>query len=397
MLVSLRDQSIRVFAGDTPVARSNVSTGKQGHTTPTGVFSILQKKRRHHSNIYSRAPMPFMQRLTWSGIALHESDSVPGYPASHGCVRLPRSFAKQLYGYTDLGAHVLITEEELILRPIADGDLFDPGDLEPGPDVDAGDTPSVVYLTTDTRHPDVAVDAVAEAGIGRSYVLRAGLGVGGTGSEQPDMSEPAEPLRILITRRTGREMVRDIQELLNSLGYDAGDVDGLIGPDTGNAIVRFQKEHDLEPTGTVSVELARMLHEEAGVEDFSTGHIYVRRGFQPLFDAPVVLRKPEAPLGTHFLAALPSKSQSDGLRWVGATLKDEARPSVLSELRPAGPSQIAMRASIAEALQRIDLPQALRSRLNAEMTSGSSLIITDHGISDETHKGTDFVVLTNPS
>ena len=104
MLVSLRQQTMRVYSGDTLVARSNVSTGMPGHRTPTGVFSVLEKKRRHHSNIYSRAPMPFMQRLTWSGIALHESHSVPEYPASHGCVRLPGKFAKQLFGYTVSGA-----------------------------------------------------------------------------------------------------------------------------------------------------------------------------------------------------------------------------------------------------------------------------------------------------
>ncbi|MDH3582109.1 MAG: L,D-transpeptidase family protein, partial [Hyphomicrobiales bacterium] len=89
IIVSLPDQKATVYQGDKVLVTSRVSSGKKGHTTPSGVFSILQKNRFHRSNIYSRAPMPFMQRLTWSGIALHASNSVPNYPASHGCVRLP--------------------------------------------------------------------------------------------------------------------------------------------------------------------------------------------------------------------------------------------------------------------------------------------------------------------
>lgn len=393
MLVSLRDQSLRVFSGDRLLARSSVSTGKQGHATPTGVFSVLEKKRRHHSNIYSRAPMPFMQRLTWSGIALHESDSVPAYPASHGCVRLPEDFAKQLYAATELGAHVLITEEALDLQPVVNSALIYPPGFEPSPEAASASTPSVLYLSTGSAAPEPATEALAE--LGSSFVLRTGLSDDNQ-PEQAEIAEPAQPLRILITRRTGREMVRDIQSLLNALGHEAGDVDGLVGPDTGKAIVRFQKANDLQPTGTVSVELARLLHEKAGGTGFSTGHIYVRRGFEPVFDAPIELKQPDRPLGTHFLTALPVPAQPDGLRWTGATLADRAKPSPLSELQPAGPSQFRSRTSLAEALTRIGLPEDVRERLSAEIVPGSSLVITDHGISDESHKGTDFVVLTDP-
>ncbi len=89
IVVSRDLQSLKVYDGDKVVASSKVSTGKPGHETPTGIFSVLEKRKFHRSNKYSDAPMPWMQRITWSGVALHESNSVPNYPASHGCVRLP--------------------------------------------------------------------------------------------------------------------------------------------------------------------------------------------------------------------------------------------------------------------------------------------------------------------
>ena len=83
-----------------------------GHDTPTGTFTILQKRRTHFSNIYDNAPMPFMQRLTWDGIALH-AGQIPGTPASHGCVRLPTAFARHLFGETSLGARVYIVDSHV--------------------------------------------------------------------------------------------------------------------------------------------------------------------------------------------------------------------------------------------------------------------------------------------
>ena len=118
IFVSKDAQSLTLYDGTEVVATSKVSTGKPGHTTPSGIFSVIEKQRYHESNIYSAAPMPFMQRLTWSGIALHESHSVPRYPASHGCVRMPAAFAKQLYKMTAMGVPVVITDAEVTPEPI---------------------------------------------------------------------------------------------------------------------------------------------------------------------------------------------------------------------------------------------------------------------------------------
>lgn len=107
IIVSIPDQLVHVYRNGIRIAASSCSTGKPGHSTPTGVFKILQKDRHHKSSTYSNAPMPNMNRLTWSGIALH-AGNLPGYPASHGCVRLPLEFSELLFGITKLGMTVVI-------------------------------------------------------------------------------------------------------------------------------------------------------------------------------------------------------------------------------------------------------------------------------------------------
>ena len=116
IVVSLPEQRAYVFRKGEVWDSTPVSTGKRGKETPTGTFTILQKKKLNHSTLYDGAPMPFMQRLTWDGVALH-AGSLPGYAASHGCVRLPRAFAKKLYDITNFTSTVvLITDESIASR-----------------------------------------------------------------------------------------------------------------------------------------------------------------------------------------------------------------------------------------------------------------------------------------
>ena len=105
------------------IARSSVSTGVQAHPTPLGVFTVISKERWHRSNIYSGAPMPNMQRITWSGIALH-AGVVPGHPASHGCIRLPNDFAIRLWRLTRRGTRVIIARDDVRPVEIANSHLF---------------------------------------------------------------------------------------------------------------------------------------------------------------------------------------------------------------------------------------------------------------------------------
>lgn len=110
VLISLPLQTMNVYRNGILVGRSSVSTGTKGHRTPTGVFTILEKKETHFSNLYHNAPMPNMQRLTWGGIAMH-SGNLPGYPASHGCIRMPYDFSKLLFSLTSRGCTVVIGDE----------------------------------------------------------------------------------------------------------------------------------------------------------------------------------------------------------------------------------------------------------------------------------------------
>jgi hypothetical protein len=110
--ISIQKQKLRIYDANGFFAESPISTGMPGHSTPMGVFSVIQKQKLHHSNIYSGAPMPYMQRITWSGIAIH-AGVLPGYPASHGCIRMPMAFAVKMWGWTRMGARVVITPGEI--------------------------------------------------------------------------------------------------------------------------------------------------------------------------------------------------------------------------------------------------------------------------------------------
>ncbi len=111
IVISKKSQNMFVFSNGTLWASSPISTGKRRHETPSGVFPILQKRKHHRSNLYSNAPMPFMQRLTWTGIALH-AGWVPGYPASHGCVRIPRAFAQALFKLTNASETTVVIGDD---------------------------------------------------------------------------------------------------------------------------------------------------------------------------------------------------------------------------------------------------------------------------------------------
>jgi lipoprotein-anchoring transpeptidase ErfK/SrfK len=111
VIISIADQRAYVYRGESLIAATSVSTGKDGKETPVGTYPILQKKEQHRSNLYD-ASMPYMQRLTWDGIALHAGRN-PGFPASHGCIRLPSAFAKKLFAITELGTTVTVVDESV--------------------------------------------------------------------------------------------------------------------------------------------------------------------------------------------------------------------------------------------------------------------------------------------
>ena len=118
LVVNLKTQRAYAYRNGVRIGASTISSGKPGKKTPTGIFQILQKNKDHKSNLYNNAPMPYMQRLTWDGIALH-AGNLPGYPASHGCVRLPYEFARLLFEATTMGMTVVVTDEAVQPESVA--------------------------------------------------------------------------------------------------------------------------------------------------------------------------------------------------------------------------------------------------------------------------------------
>lgn len=172
LIVNRKTQRAVLFRNGVPIGASTVSTGRPGYSTPTGVFTILQKRVEHYSSTYDNAPMPYMQRLTWRGVALH-AGRLPGYPASHGCIRLPLGFAKLLYGVTALGMTVVIADDPAIPR------------IASPPLIAAGSTVAVLRGAkqgTPDWHPERSpagpVSIIVSASDERAIVLRNGIVIG---------------------------------------------------------------------------------------------------------------------------------------------------------------------------------------------------------------------------
>jgi len=379
IFVSKDAQSLTLYDGSEVVATSKVSTGKPGHTTPSGIFSVIEKQRYHESNIYSAAPMPFMQRLTWSGIALHESNAVPRYPASHGCVRMPAAFAKQLYKMTAMGVPVVITDAELTPEPIDHPTLFRPDAPEP---------------------PALLSDTALRPAVGQAPVQVAMNDVALPSFHPPVARAPANdtPIRILITRRSLREEVIDLQTYLNELGFAAGEPDGLLGTATLQAISDFKLQHPLEPNedkSPMSDVLVRAVYAAAGKGTPPNGVIMVRQGFQPVLEAPISIENPGLALGTHFLFVHNVDFETGSADWMGATLPNTLSRATMTRLGISSlESSIISGTPIANALRRIDIPDETRHKIDAMLTTGSTLTISDTGPGTETGEGTDFITLT---
>jgi hypothetical protein len=171
VLVSLPDQVMYVYRNGVRIGRSTVSTGTAGHRTPTGVFTVLQKKVDHESSIYKGAKMPNMQRLTWTGIAMH-AGQLPGYPASHGCVRLPEDFAEKLYTVTKLGTTVIIADNKS--SPI---NTTKPGLLLSGTATQASPM-RAGFSWTPEKAPSGPVSIIVSTADRTGYVYRNGVEIG---------------------------------------------------------------------------------------------------------------------------------------------------------------------------------------------------------------------------
>ena len=191
VVVSLTEQRSYVYRNGVEIGYTTVSTGKPGHETPTGIFTILQKDKNHHSSKYNNAPMPYQQRLTWDGVALH-AGGLPGYPESHGCVHLPSKFAEELFGASHMGMTVVVVDNRT-----APADVVHPAALAP---VDASTGAAEIQARLQAgekwrwqpeRAPEGPVSIMISAADQRAIVLRNGVEIG---RSRVALRDPGKPL-----------------------------------------------------------------------------------------------------------------------------------------------------------------------------------------------------------
>jgi hypothetical protein len=444
-VVSLARQRIWVHDATGLIAQSAVSTGQAGHATPTGVFSVVQKKRFHRSNIYSAAPMPYMQRITWSGIALH-AGVVPGYPASHGCIRLPQQFAVELWGITRIGARVVIVPDDAPVRDIAHAGLPVPA-MTPAP-ADASlsrhqadradnvveivhkDTPAPTVAlvnplerakaagrqaiadaasTSKAAKAAVATSAARSAEANAAIVARIGAELAlATAHTKRDaaakaMDEAADAKAIERARDTLLQAEAKITEAERTVDQ-ARAVEATKTPE---AFAAAKTAWTAERAGDEAA--ARLKSTERNTEPISifvsrkAGRIFVRQAWVPIHEAPVTFKESELPLGTHTYLAAASDAAGARLRWIsvslppsrplqprGETRRDgQATPASLSAAPAAHQPETA-----ASVLERFELAEETRRFIEDRLWTGASLIVSDEGISPETGATTDFIVVT---
>lgn len=419
VVVSLSKQQLTVYDQGVPLVHSKVSTGSRGHETPTGVFSVIQKSRWHRSNLYSDAPMPFMQRITWSGVALH-AGVLPGYPASHGCIRMPEDFAIRLWRTTQMGARVIVAQGEVVPAEIAHSALFvkkaAPAVLPPVAGTEV--VPPVSAAEASSLRPSLDAAPPARAGnaeirVAEVSVVRPGQSADAAGVSAPaagastvtsatsmmrEMPVPREA-PILAAPQPTQPSTLAQTELPPAVTPPSGTLTPS-QPSPVSPAPAATPERPLRP-GPVSVFISRKERK-----------LYVRKGFAPLFDVPVTIKDADQPIGTHVFTALAQEPDGEMFRWNVVTVPDAVRGDRRAETAaplvhyaarrkhadketmidaPPPPSTEKAKA----ALDRVEMPADAVQRISELMSPGASLIISDEGLGPETGQETDFVVLTH--
>jgi hypothetical protein len=441
-VLSLSDQRISVYNSSGLVTRSRVSTGMPGHRTPAGIFTIIGRERYHHSNIYSGAPMPFMQRITWSGIAMHLG-VVPGYPASHGCIRLPAGSAERLWGLTKIGERVIISPHEVAPATFTHPLLPVPK-MQPSPapgemvsakvtEIAAADNAATLAVSPKLLNPleyAQALKARATADIAAANKALQEL----SQRKEPNAAEPirralaelraAEALRAqsegrLTARTEALATARDTRAIQRAQTAKAV-AEAQLAESTKKVEIALQNPAFSSPEGQEAVATERRLAElrqamakaqllakqaERRLAPVSIlvsrkdNKIYIRQAFAPVLEAPVTIRDPATPLGTHVFIATSNEGASLG--WSAVSLPGSSKGVDEMSSRRGRESAAAARGEpeqdaalkAAHALERLELPAEVSARISELVWTGGSLIISDHPLSDETSDiGTDLVV-----
>ena len=450
--ISIGKQTMKIYDANGFFAETPISTGMRGHSTPMGAFSVIQKQKLHHSNIYSGAPMPYMQRITWSGIAIH-AGVLPGYPASHGCIRMPMAFAIKMYGWTRMGARVVVTPGEitpdsfshpllvtrkLVPQPVAAQEPKADAAADKAADADETSKPAILQAKLELRptvgHPDISrptttyatraltlpreqthtADASRAGAAGSAPLTMSDAAPGNPGS--PQLADAVVTIGTAPSRIADVAAVNRVEAVAtkssepavaesNAAGPAASDVSPGVADPAKDQRRLADPETTADPgpglnllpapngTGQISVLVSR-----------KDAKLYVRQNFTPLFDVPIGIAASDRPLGTHVFTVEADKNDPTVLRWSVISLPTAERYTerhnederMWRRRKMAGAVDtmpVPLPDSPAEALDRLSIPADAMARIAQGLSSGSSIIVSDQGISaGETSDGTDFIV-----
>jgi hypothetical protein len=385
--VSIAKQRVRVYDANGFFAEAPVSTGMPGHPTPMGVFSVIQKDRYHHSNIYSGAPMPFMQRITWGGVALH-AGVLPGYPASHGCIRMPESFAIKMWGWTKMGARVIVTPGELSpevfshpllpttkvapqpvvaqqveadepvaakadkgapeLKPIEANlelraTVGHSDNLKPTADVPPSRDTTQASSDVPATAPQPATEAIGKEQTTNS--LDAGKGEPGAVGKPAEVADAAKS-DDTAANKTLEDPAKPAEAKPSEAKPPTANVEtakpDAAKPDTAKPAEHVKAENPSAAAAAVDAkkDQTRMVdtskptmkpRREGQLAVFISrkdSKLYVRQNFAPLFEVPVTIAPSDRPLGTHVFTATVDKNDSNTVHWTVVSVPMSARAAM---------------------------------------------------------------------
>jgi len=390
-IVSIKTQQVTFYDADGWILRAPVSTGVTERETPAGVFAVLEKEKDHHSTMYDDAWMPNMQRITWNGIALH-GGPLPGYAASHGCIRMPYGFAEKLYDKTWIGMRVIISPNDAV--PV---EISHPALLTPNAEAIAAAPGRADTLVREADEAKQAADDAKKAAARakrETASLNASLRKLKLHKARAD-AELASADKALAAAKTEQAKAR-AEERRQKASAKAAEAATLL--DSATADAQAKRDADaaardvLKAAETKKAATAKAATDaKLALEPVSiyisraTQKLYVRRNthkrwpdggevFDSSIEVPVTIRDPDKPIGTHVFTAM--ARQGAGLRWTVVTIDngDDAK----------------------DALDRITIPQEVLDRVAPTASPRSSIIVSDEPLSSETNYRTEFVaVLSN--
>jgi len=444
-VVSIKDQRVSLYDANGGALRSRVSSGRVGYETPVGIYSVLEKEQEHYSNVYDDASMPFMQRITWSGVALH-AGALPGYPASHGCVRLPNGFAERIFPLTKVGMRVVIARDDVAPVPFSDPRMPKPAPLPAS--ATSIDTPVAIPMSyedsgNDPQNgspfmPDIHGWPTRQAQLDTLRAITAEK----TADAQTAKDRAAELKRSVDVETAKRaKLVKAVKWAESARKEAESDLkqaeDALASARKPSAQRYWDKAKTRAETAkanadtryTTAAEMLRQADEaiadankdylpalaaataaEAAAKDakrhtlpvsifvsLKTKRLYVRQGYEPVFDVPVTIADPDKPIGTNVFTAVDFADEGKDVRWTVVSLDRHssqvasARDRTMTDDPLSPPPTDAEKARAA--LERVTFPPEVMARLQRSVWPGSSLIISDEDQSRETGKSTDFIVL----